>query len=125
MRSKDEEIDRLKYLNEMLSLRLQATQKDLKKSSSIWSLKSFISEPTSNKYVENNLELDTIQRELQAKLLENGKYFLTLTRRLERLHSAVDDLKSDQSELRTAFGKLKFENAKHSQDVWNYLEVCE
>ncbi|KAL3899818.1 MAG: hypothetical protein SGCHY_001777 [Lobulomycetales sp.] len=111
VRSKDEEIDRLKYLNEMLSLRLQATQKDLKKSSSIWSLKSFISEPTSNKYVENNLELDTIQRELQAKLLEN-----------ERLHSAVDDLKSDQSELRTAFGKLKFENAKHSQDVWNYLE---
>jgi hypothetical protein len=70
LRQKDEEIDRLTYHNEMLTKRVTSGQRELKKSSSIWSLKSYISSaPTIE---ASRPEQDLVQKELQSKIDENG-----------------------------------------------------
>jgi uncharacterized protein HemX len=67
IRQKNEEIDRLAYHNEMLTKRVSSSQRDLKKSSSMWSLKSYL-EPV----VDRTVETDLVLKELQSKMKENG-----------------------------------------------------
>ena len=54
IRNKDAEIDRLTYMTGMMEARVKSTQKTLKKSSSVWSMKSYISSAADNPPIEQN-----------------------------------------------------------------------
>lgn len=67
----------------MLTKRVSSGQRDLKKSTSIWSLKSYISsEPKIDAGRRQNVEQDLIQKELQLKINENGSIHNLFDRKL-------------------------------------------
>lgn len=113
VRSKNEEIDRLKYVNEMLAKRVEATQSELRKSSSFWSLKSYVSSKAIAELPSRDQESSlALQKELELKIQEN-----------ERLHSDILELKLNLETTQTELESIRKSRSRNSDSVWYYLEV--